>query len=75
MKYIVKNCPCGYAIADTIACTNNEGYQKWCEYTDDCIIKQIIDKCKEDCVIIGDEELRFDTLDDIISMFEIESVE
>ena len=77
MKYIVKNCP---AITE-YKFPDNKVHKNCCQCTYgyckdiDCIIKRVIDKCKKDCVIFGDKELRYDTLDDIISMFEIERVE
>lgn len=78
MNYIVKNCPCGYALANTIACTCNEGYQKWCEYTDDCVIKQVIEACKKEAMInYPKKEKEFITVNGyqaILNMFDIEEV-
>jgi len=44
-KYVVKNCPCNVTTEDMCDWENtNETY---CEDCTDCLIKQVIEKCKE----------------------------
>lgn len=66
MAYIVKNCPALYQIKGmTNECLGSD-YQ--CEIITDCLIKQVIEKCKEhpfsDCAC-GD---------DILQLFDIEEI-
>ncbi len=44
-KYIVKNCPALYGINDGFLCVR--GDESYCIDCTDCLIKQVIDKCKE----------------------------
>ena len=45
MSYIVKNCPCNVTTEDMCDWENtNETY---CQNITDCVIKQVIEKCKE----------------------------
>ena len=64
-KYIVKNCPC-YMNQPEADCWADQ--LSWCENCTDCVIKQVIEKCKEhpfkDCAC-GD---------DILQLFDIEEV-
>jgi len=52
MKYIVKNCPClfnsYYASGKTVRFECNDGNHddKLCRDVADCVIKQVIEKCK-----------------------------
>ena len=65
MSYIVKNCP-----AQPIIWNNNwcDKKQQFCQNCTDCVIKQVIEKCKEhpfkDCAC-GD---------DILQLFDIEEI-
>lgn len=53
MSYIVKNCPClfnsYYASGKTVRFECNDGNHddKLCRDVNDCVIKQVIEKCKE----------------------------
>ena len=76
MSYIVKNCPCfvsGVAIKGNdkkVQTCNNHKIREltYCADCTDCVIKQVIEKCKEhpfkDCAC-GDE---------ILQLFDIEEV-
>ena len=74
MMYIVRNCPClfnsYYASGKTVRFECNDGNHddKLCRDVTDCVIKQVIEKCKEhpfkDCAC-GDE---------ILQLFDIEEV-
>lgn len=41
-KYIIKNCPC----YDNGFCTSKSIYVAGCSQCTDCVIKQIVEKCK-----------------------------
>ena len=69
MKYKVKNCPVIYS---EDKCYSVKIPHFNCKDCTDCLIKQVIEKCKNDCVDFGGKELRYDTLDDILQLFEIE---
>lgn len=45
MSYIVKNCPAFNPQAYEHCCSLEGNYK--CEYCTDCVIKQVIEKCKE----------------------------
>lgn len=65
-EYIVKNCPCYALKGGYYDCWANQ--DTWCENVTDCVIKQVIEKCKEhpfkDCAC-GDE---------ILQLFDIEEI-
>lgn len=67
-KYIVKNCPC-YVNYENILhlCCDGQGEGE-CQDCTDCVIKRVIEKCKEhpfkDCAC-GD---------DILQLFDIEEI-
>lgn len=81
-KYIVKNCParCNGMFKDCIGTSHNE-----CENCTDCLIKQVIEKCKEDkgcpCPKVGSScyecptgaECDFSNI--LLQLFEIEECE
>ena len=55
-KYIVKNCPSysnGY-----IGCTAYRVSSCFCERCTDCLIKQVIEKCKKECDPTNDDWCR-----------------
>ena len=43
-EYIVRNCPCYTSKGDYYDCWANQ--DTWCENITDCVIKQVIEKCK-----------------------------
>ena len=43
-KYIVKNCP---AITNNLTCRQAIYENMFCDYRTDCVIKQVIEKCKD----------------------------
>ena len=45
MSYIVKNCPCYTSKGGYYDCWANQ--DTWCENITDCVIKQVIEKCKD----------------------------
>lgn len=72
-KYIVKNCPC-IDTTDAHSIFNceclNRGYkEQWRCYDKDCLIKQVIEKCKEK------SELGDWLAPEILQLFEIEGCE
>lgn len=71
-KYVVKNCPAFNE--DYNECCGKSAKFIYCMDNTDCLIKQVIEKCKNDCVYFGDKELRYDTLEEILQLFEIEEV-
>lgn len=58
-KYIIKNCPACYNYEGKYGCEDNhdaQGRDTYCECINDCILKQIVEKCKnykENCKIEG----------------------
>lgn len=76
-KYIVKNCP---SIKDgknvQNVCINANTY---CEFVADCLIKQVIEKCKNYDKAIQQNSLFFKSIRvivrDILQLFEIEECE
>lgn len=49
-KYIIKNCPAIYGIDDGFLCSdrNEDEDEKYCYDCTDCILKRIVELCKED---------------------------
>lgn len=50
MNYIVKNCPCIKHYDDIELdnrCMSDQGIPFFCENNPDCIIKQVIEKCRQ----------------------------
>lgn len=45
MSYIVKNCPCYTSKGGYYDCWANQ--DTWCANVTDCVIKQVIEKCKK----------------------------
>ena len=47
-KYIIKNCPAIYGIDDGFLCSyrEDEEGEKYCYDCTDCLLKQIVEKCK-----------------------------
>jgi len=70
-KYIIKNCP---ALSFSLGFYCDE-YQKKCQDCTDCVMKQIYKLCKDDYIQFGDKELRYDTLENIIKLLDIQEVE
>lgn len=48
-KYVVKNCPAIYGIDDGFLCSHREDDEdeKYCYDCTDCVLKQIVEKCKK----------------------------
>ena len=74
MRYIVKNCPARPIIWNNNWC-NKE--QQFCQNCTDCVIKQVIEKCKHEAhgdtwqiVRAGDVFLA----NDILRLFDIEEI-
>ena len=49
-KYIIKNCPCRMELHEN-DCFGHTGYYNCCACTD-CVMKQIVELCKEESSII-----------------------
>ena len=51
MKYIIKNCPATFQnIGDEYVCPSvcrQEGFPVYCENTTNCLLKRIVELCKE----------------------------
>lgn len=89
MKYIVKNCPA--CVISPSVCSEwhikNGGKAKDCQDISDCLIKQVIEKCKSvdcDCIVDRKNCGQMDFLPmccdlwkskDILQLFEIEECE
>ena len=79
-KYIVKNCPC-IDTTDAHSIFNceclNRGYkEQWRCYDKDCLIKQVIEKCKEECDPTNDDWCRGkeNLSREFLQLFEIEEI-
>lgn len=76
-KYIVKNCPVSYGLYREMCgfIENPEEIGKSCKDCPDCLIKQVIEKCKniQKDHYWGMREIRFSQ--EILQLFEIEEVE
>lgn len=83
MKYIIKNCPCNVTTENMCDWENtNETY---CDNCTDCLLKQIVEKCKEAIKIYNNEEFYEDDCDSflgesimaqqILDLLEIEGIE
>lgn len=44
MKYVIKNCNC-YGFGDT--CLSNNADRLYCKDITDCLLKRIVDECKD----------------------------
>lgn len=77
MKMIIRNCPAIYGIDDGFLCSyrEDEEDEKYCLDCTNCILKQIYKLCKDDYTQFGDKELRYDTLEEIIKLLDIEEAE
>ena len=71
-QYIIRNCPAYDCSITEWNCLGSDATE--CK-NGDCIIKQIYKLCKDDYVQFGDKELRYDTLEDIIKLLDIQEVE
>ena len=75
IKYIVKNCS---SITDgrniQNICTNANAC---CELITDCLIKQVIDKCMQECNPLNNEwnRVKENLSNEILQLFEIEEFE
>lgn len=74
MSYIVRNCPC----YDLGFCTSNQVVVRGCINCTDCVIKQVIQMCKEEAVInYPKREKEFITVNGyqaILNIFDIEEI-
>ena len=75
-EYIVKNCPCYTSKGGYYDCWANQ--DTWCENITDCVIKQAIEKCKENLssleTYIDIRSYECTMLQDILDLFDIEEV-
>lgn len=80
MSYIVKNCPCVKRGTEDYYCGEMCGVGEFikCKNITDCVIKQVIEKCKEH---LGSLETYVDVrsyectmLQDILDLFDIEEI-
>lgn len=69
-KYIIRNCP---TLMGNRLCYGKEIRQ--CADCTGCVMKQIYKLCKDDYTQFGDKELRYDTLEEIIEILDIQEVE
>ena len=74
MKYIIKNCPCNVTTEDMCDWENtNETY---CQYCTDCLLKQIVEKCKNELQVQNDWWCGAKPLaEEILDLLQIQEVE
>lgn len=70
-KYIVRNCPCIYKSYRT---NYDCDYDGPCEDCTNCLIKQLIEKCREYEDAYFDNDWSNGLADEILQLFEIEEV-
>ena len=49
-KYVIKNCPACYLYSNKYGCEDNhdeQGRDTYCELIDDCVMKNIVELCKD----------------------------
>ena len=75
MKYIIINCPASYRGYRSDYECDSKG--ELCEEGTDCLLKQIVEKCKEECTPTNDEwtRERENIANEILSMLEIQECE
>lgn len=73
-KYIIKNCP-NYDDYFNPNETCRKKYSQYCQDCTDCVLKQIYKLCRDDYTQFGDKELRYDTLEEIIKLLDIQDGE
>ena len=74
-KYIVKNCPCLYEYGKGDCCNDLKYDQHTlCKACTDCLIKQVIEKCKKECAPTNNDWCRDkeNLSREILHLFEIE---
>ena len=57
-KYIIRNCPACYDYEGKYGCEDNhdeQGRDTYCECITDCVMKQIVDKCRKTVKIFSAE--------------------
>ena len=69
-RYVILNCP---TLMGNRLCFGKT--TKQCADCTDCVMKQIYKLCKDDYTQFGDKELRYDTLEEIIKLLDIQEVE
>lgn len=77
-KYIVKNCPCLYEYGKGDCCNDLKFDQHTlCQDCTDCLIKQVIEKCKKECDPTNDDWCRGkeNLSREFLQLFEIEECE
>lgn len=75
MSYVIRNCPCYTTAYHCKYNCSGKTLSPYCQDCDDCVMKQIYKLCKDDYVQFGDKELRYDTLENIIKLLDIQEVE
>lgn len=83
-KYVIKNCPNLYELLDGLVCTVTDD-EDYCADCTDCLLKQVVDKCKKAIKTYDNEEFYEDDADifmgesnmasTILDIFEIQEVE
>ena len=79
-KIIIRNCPAFVLMRTATSgtyfniCGTAKGHVE-CKDCTDCVMKQIYKLCKDDYTQFGDKELRYDTLEEIIKLLDIQEVE
>lgn len=67
-KYIIKNCPAYYINT----CSDSKVKEEYCSECTDCVMKQIIELCKERTVGFIEEGL---IKDDMLKLLDIQEIE
>lgn len=77
-KYIIRNCPAIYGIDDGFLCSyrQDEESEKYCYDCTDCVLKQIIEKCKNELQVQNNWWCGAKPLaQEILQLLQIEEVE
>ena len=76
-KYIVKNCPAYNVDSEYWDCMHPDTESLSCKDCTDCLIKQVIEKCKKECDPTNDDWCRDkeNLSREFLQLFEIEECE
>lgn len=77
-KFIVKNCTCLYEYGKGDCCNDLKYDQHTlCQDCTNCLIKQVIEKCKQECNPLNNEwnRVKENLSQELLQLFEIEECE
>lgn len=76
-KYIIKNCPCFYQENEEVydyTCAWSGTEELACQDCTDCVMKQIVEKCKAEKNLRPDANIDDDFANEILGLLDIQEV-